>query len=144
MDPRKLAGLLFLLSLCISLSSCSSTTNDQRGEITQQLRIANGGDVDLINLTVVFPGKTPTDTVRVLFGDVLAGTVSEYKDIPGGVYRYAAYEYILAGNTVSQFVVDWLGEKPLEGEKFTYRLRLQLEKVQGDQVKLEEVVVDSP
>lgn len=144
MNLRKLAFVLLLLFLCGMMNSCSSVMHDQRSEIAQQLRIENRGDADLIHLTVVFPGKTPTETIRIFFGDVLAGTMSEYKDIPSGVYRYAAYEYTLAGTTVNQFVVDWLGEKPLAGETFTYRLRLQLEAVQGNQVQLEEVVVDVP
>ncbi len=110
---------------------------------TPQLRVENVGQVDLTSLVVLFPGETAmSEARRVVIGDVAAGVVSSYVDAPAGVYRYAAYEYILNGKTVNQFVIDWVGEEPVVGSQFTYRLRLDPTKVQGDQVELVAVNVD--
>jgi hypothetical protein len=45
---------------------------------------------------------------------------------------------------VTQSVVDWIGESPMAGKKFTYRLALDLVKKYGDQIRLIEVLVDVP
>jgi hypothetical protein len=106
---------------------------------TQDLRIENVGDADIHDLTVLFPGATGYQVVRVAFGNIAAGRTSDYQPVPGGVYRYAAYEYTLAGDSASQSVVDWMGEKPLEGAQFTYRVALDITQVRGAQITLVEV-----
>ena len=45
---------------------------------------------------------------------------------------------------VTQPVRDWVGESPMEGERFTYRIDLDSQKEHGSRVDLIEVVVDKP
>ena len=105
----------------------------------QQLRVVNSGSTDIMGLTVLFPGSTAVE-----FGDVPAGHTTEYQDVPSGVYRYAAYRYMLDSRLVTQPVRDWVGESPMEGERFTYRIDLDSQKEHGSRVDLIEVVVDKP
>jgi len=80
----------------------------------QKLRIINQSNILLHNLVVVFPDE------RIEFGDVPGGTTTEYRDVPQGVYRYAAYYVEVNGQSYEQPVVDWVGETPMQGENFTY------------------------
>ena len=82
----------------------------------QKLRIINQSNIPLHNLVVVFPDE------RIEFGDVPGGATTEYRDVPQGVYRYAAYNVEVNGQSYEQPVVDWVGETPLQGENFTYTL----------------------
>jgi hypothetical protein len=102
----------------------------------QRLRLINGGDIDILKLAVLFPG------VRVAFGDLAAGQTSEYFDIPGGVYGYAAYEYELNGETVTQPVIDWVGEAPMEGTAFTYTIRQTVTEGGRNWIELVQVTKD--
>lgn len=130
-------GLLLLVG-----SACDSPDPGPQQESgrTHELRIANTGDEDIRGLVVLFPGIDPSTTARIEFGDVAAGETTEYVAVPGGVYRYAAYEYTLNGETVHQPVTDWVGEAPMEGTRFTYRIGLDTMRVRGDQMRLVEVV----
>ncbi len=112
---------------------------------SQELRIVNAGSQAIVGLKVLFPGDSAeAQATRIDFGDVPAGKASEYRSVPGGVYRYAAYEYSLNGRLVQQPVVDWVGEKPMDGSRFTYRIELDATKPPGGQVQLIEVQVDVP
>ncbi len=111
----------------------------------QQLRIENAGTSDITGLKVLFPGPTAlAEAIPVEFGDVPAGKTTAYRSVPGGVYRYAAYEYTLNGHLVQQPVVDWVGETPMQGATFTYRIMLDPSKVPGGQMQLVEVRIDGP
>lgn len=44
--------------------------------------------------------------------------------VPNGVYRYAAYRLEVNGQTVTQPVLDWVGEEPIDGAAFTYTIAL--------------------
>ncbi len=82
---------------------------------------------------MLFPGKTAdAEAVRVEFGDVPAGGTTGYRDVPSGVYPYAAYQYRLGDRVVTQPITDWIGESPPEGNKFTYRLALDWKKQMGN------------
>jgi hypothetical protein len=59
---------------------------------------------------------------RIEFGDVPAGATTVYQDVPGGIYRYAAYEVVIEGQKYEQPVIDWVGESPMPGNAFTYVL----------------------
>jgi hypothetical protein len=59
---------------------------------------------------------------EILFGDVGAGATTPYRPVPHGVYAYAAYRYEVDGEDVTQPVIDWVGEVPLEGSAFTYAI----------------------
>lgn len=109
------------------------------------LRIVNTGSRDIVGLVVLFPGSTAeAPSRRVEFGTVPAGQTTEYREVPGGVYRYAAYEYAVDGRVASQPVADWVGEAPMAGGQFTYRVTLDAAKKPGSQIRLVEVEVDEP
>ncbi len=55
-----------------------------------------------------------------------------------------AYEGVLDGKTVNPFVVAQVGEEPLAGNPFNYRLRIDPSKLNGDQIELVDVVIDGP
>ena len=137
--------LLVLMLLTIN-SACHTQTNiPTTAPELQQLRITNSSNVDIAGLVVLFPGPTwDSEASRVEFGNISAGQTSEYRDIPSGVYNYAGYEYILDGHTIGQSVMDWVGESPMEGKKFTYQIIFDPKKVEGDQVQLITVLVDEP
>jgi hypothetical protein len=81
---------------------------------TSRLRIRNTGPDDLRALTVLFPD------VRVDFGDVAAGATSDWRDVPGGVYAYGAYEARIDGVRRDVPVIDWVGEAPMPAASYTY------------------------
>jgi hypothetical protein len=81
---------------------------------TALLRVRNTGPDAAQSLRVRFPvGEVP-------FGDVRANSTTAYRQVPGGVYGYAAYRLRVDGRDVSVPVIDWVGETPLEGSAFTY------------------------
>ncbi len=120
-----------------AIPTLMETTSTTSGVDLPQLRIVNIGPEDLMGLAVFFP-----ESKRIGFGDVAAGETSEYRGVPGGVYRYAAYEYQADGRVVVQPVEDWVGEVPMAGTRFTYKVAV--ESGAGQHVQLLEVVVDAP
>lgn len=99
-----------------------------------RLRIANNGSLAINNLVVIFP----EDSIE--FGDVPAGTTTEYKDVPNGIFRYAAYKFELDGQIITQSVIDWVGESPVSGKMFTYIIDFDPNRANtGDRVRLIEV-----
>ena len=103
----------------------------------QRLRLTNVGPMAARNLTVVFP-----DFVHVPFGDVAAGTTTEYEPVRDGVYRYAAYRLEINGEIVSQPVIDWVGEQPMEGRDFTYAIDVDATQPRYQWVRLISVMRD--
>ena len=78
------------------------------------LRVINSGPNAVRSLTVLFPeSQTPC-------GDIAASDGTSYRPVAGGVYRYAAYRFDIDGEIVTQPVIDWVGELPMEGRAFTY------------------------
>ena len=137
----KRAGRL-IIWLILSLAATNACTSSAQ---SQQLRIMNRGSEDIKGLSVLFPGATSdSEAIRIPFGDLPAGTTSAYQTVPSGVYRYAAYEYMLDGRPISQAVVDWMGEGPMKGQAFTYEIELDLQQPPGGQIQLVEVSVDKP
>ncbi len=138
---RARIGAVLFMGLLLLVIGC----NSQQDPALQQLRITNSGREDIKNLAVLFPGNTAnSEAVHVEFGDVPAGTTTGYREVPSGVYAYAAYRYTLAGREVTQPVVDWVGEKPMQGQKFTYRISLDSSQVQGGQITLIGALVEQP
>ena len=80
---------------------------------------------------VIFP-----NSVRVPFGDVAPGATTDYRDVPGGVYPYAAYRFTVDGVTLDQPVIDWVGEVPMTGVAFTYRIDVDTRRPRGQIVRL--------
>ncbi len=138
--------ICFLISLLAMVSACTGQTAETPTQfVTQQLRIANNGNADIADLVILFPGATSVaEALQVPFGDVAAGKTTEYHDVPGGVYRYAAYGYKQDGRNVTQPVTDWVGERPMTGSKFTYRIAFDPQKPTGGQIQLIEALTDEP
>ena len=82
------------------------------------LRVRNAGGAPIMGLVVLFPKN------EVAFGDLSAGSTTGYQNAPAGVYGYGAYRFVAEGKTVLQPVIDWVGETPLEGRRFTYSIEL--------------------
>ena len=138
--------MVLVLLLLTIISACATPTNTvTTAPELQQLRITNSSNADIVGLVILFPGRTwDSEASRVEFGNILAGQTTKYQDVPSGVYKYSAYEYTLDGRVVSQFVIDWVGESPMAGKKFTYEIVLDPKKIEGDQVTLVTVLVDEP
>ena len=102
--------VLVVLVLALLLASCGT------GEASPRLRITNSGAEPIDDLVVLFPGE------EVAFGDVAPGETTEYKAVGEGVYRYAAYRFQVDGQEITQPVIDWVGEEPVQGDAFTYVL----------------------
>jgi hypothetical protein len=135
---------MVLFFMLLTISACTTQTATITPEL-QKLRITNSSNIDITGLVVLFPGPSwDSEASRVEFGNIPAGQTSEYRDIPSGVYRWAAYEYTLDGLIVNQSVTDWVGENPMAGKKFTYQIVLDPKKVEGDQVTLVTVLIDEP
>lgn len=134
----------FALALVIALAGCApaseppqpETSPTPAQESSPSLRIINQGQNDLEGLVVIFPDS------RIEFGDVPAGATTEYLPAPAGVYNYAAYEYTLDGQRVTQPVIDWVGESPRPGSRFTYVLDFDPARQQMLAVELVEVQIE--
>lgn len=122
------ARVVFSITLVASMSlvACSAsvptsaspvaTPGAQSTSTLQALRVRNIGTTDIVGLVVIFPDE------RVAFGDVPAGGATDHYKFGKGVFRYAAYEHRVGAATISQPVVDWVGEQPMPGQAFTYSI----------------------
>lgn len=119
-----LVGSLFLVSCASTFAPAAhenlQTIDTETPSQPQRLRIINQSSMPLITLVVIFPDE------RIAFGDVPAGSVTEYLSFPEGVYRYAAYEVTINGVKYEQPVVDWVGESPIHGKDITYTLDVDI------------------
>ena len=106
-------GFLKSLALALSMAGCSTV-----GPEAAELRIHNAGTEPLVALTVYSPGS------EVDFGTINPGQTSDYRVMPGGVYHYSAFAYTHNGERVEQPVIDFVGESPMQGSRFTYTLSL--------------------
>jgi hypothetical protein len=128
---------LFVLALwsvtvlgALGLSGCSLFQQGQR------LRIVNSSPNAITNLRVLFPEE------EISFGNVGPNATTDYKVFPKGVYGYAAYRYDLNGQTVTQPVIDWVGESPIEGSAFTYTLTFDPNNPNFQRIELTNVTRD--
>jgi hypothetical protein len=105
----------FLKSLVLALSMAGCST---LGPDAAELRVHNAGTEPLVALTVYSPGS------EVDFGTISPGQTSGYRVMPGGVYSYSAFAFTHDGERVEQPVIDFVGESPMRGSRFTYTLNL--------------------
>ena len=133
---KNLYSVVAIATLMILLSTFVSGCGRPLTPGAQRLRITNRGTVPLEDLVVLFPEE------RIEFGDVAPGATTEYVEVPEGVYGYAAYEYDLNGERVTQPVLDWMGEEPREGVDFTYVLEYDPGRPPLQRIQLREVVQD--
>jgi hypothetical protein len=111
-------SLLLLLAALVS-SACDSfvlIVNPSSGGTL--LRVTNVGTANVAGLVVLFPGE------RIAFGDLPGHGSTSYRSAAKGVFPYAAYEFQVSGRVQSQPVTDWVGERPMDGEAFTYSIEL--------------------
>ena len=107
-------NLVFKLPLLIAVWAVVLSGCNLRAANVPRLRIINNGSAPIKNLVVLFPQD------RIEFGDVPAGTTTEYKETPNGVFRYAAYQFEVDEQVVTEPAIDWIGENPMSGILFTY------------------------
>ena len=136
----RLIGLSSLLCLgaCdeAALPSPTPAPSPSPAPQSASLRILNSGPSPLRNLTVLFPeSQTP-------FGDVAVGAVTTYRTVERGVFRYAAYRLEIDGEVVTQPVIDWVGEVPMEGRAFTYTLDVDVRRPRLQTIQLLRVMRD--
>lgn len=124
-----------ILVMVVLLGSLSLAACDGMGG-GQKLRIVNASPNAITNLRVMFPEQ------EIAFGDVAGNETTGYKVFPKGVYRYAAYKYDWNGETVTQPVIDWVGEMPMEGREFTYTISFEPNHPQMLRVQLADVSRD--
>ena len=113
------------LSTALTLAACRQAP----GEPTS-VRVANGGQVDFESVTVEFPQQIES------YGPVPAGAASEYRPV-GLAYRHAYVEVRFAGGQAVLQPIDYVGEIPLAGGRFTYRLTIASPSNQQPFVNLE-------
>ncbi len=101
---RKLFIALFALSL---LTSCSSDDADAPVEI----RVSNDSTFTFDEILV--SNKT--------YGSLAPGEDSQYQDY-AVAYRYDYIRLVIAQDTVTYQPIDFVGETPLSGGKYTYSL----------------------
>jgi hypothetical protein len=129
---NSLYRLLLLTIVGIALSGCTAQPTQ-----VSRLRVTNNGSLAIDNLIVRFP----EDSIE--FGDVPAGTTTEYKDVPNGVFSYAAYNFKVDDHIMTQPVIDWVGESPMTGKLFTYTIDFDPNRINtGDIVRLIDVKND--
>lgn len=137
----RLGRRVLVLAACgLLLAACASPavvpTATPTTALVPQLRVRNAGTYPIEGLVILFPED------RVEFGDVAADTATEYRDVPHGVYRYAAYQFMVNGERVDLPVIDWVGEEPVPGQAFTYVLDLDPARGQWEMLQLIEASVD--
>jgi hypothetical protein len=103
----------FSAALWLLLAGCATPVQVSPTD-AMQLRVRNTGPADAVALHVLFPAAD------VDFGDVPAGATSDYRAVPGGVYRYGAYRLRIDGRDTTVPVIDWVGEKPMPRGAYTY------------------------
>lgn len=99
----------------------------------QRLRIKNDSATAITNLRVLFPDQ------EVAFGNVTANATTDYQVFAKGVYGYAAYKYDWNGETITQPVIDWVGESPMQGSAFTYTIQFDPNNPQLQRIMLTNV-----
>lgn len=124
----------FLGTLIILMSTFATGCKTESKET--RLRVINDSTIPIENLIVIFPKD------QIQFGNIAPGATTDYIDVPNGIYRYAAYKFDLGGNTITQPVIDWVGETPMEGTSFTYTINIDPDRDDGQIIQLTEVTED--
>jgi hypothetical protein len=133
--PICLAVLLFLCG-CDEAAQPSPSPTPIPSPQSATLRISNAGPSAVRNLTVLFPDS------QTAYGDVAVGATTTYRTVARGVFRYAAYRLDLDGEMVTQPVIDWVGETPMEGRAFTYTIDVDLRRPRLQTIRLVSVTRD--
>lgn len=85
------------------------------GEV--EVRIRNGSSFHLDEATLLLP------TVSLAFSDLQPGQETPYTQV-AKAYRIASAEAVLGQDTARVQVIDYVGETPLGGGRYTYVFRV--------------------
>jgi hypothetical protein len=131
------ARLVYKIVLLTALGAIVFCGCNLRAVDVPSLRITNNGSVLIKNLVVLFPQD------RIAFGDVPPGTTTDYKQVSNGVFRYAAYQFEVDGQVITEPAIDWIGESPMNGTLFTYTIDFDPNRINtGNRIRLIEVKND--
>lgn len=113
--------------LALAPASCSGLASSGPVEI----RVQNASAVVMQDVVVGFPevttgGGDPVEPGDAESGDVDYGTIdpgaaTPYRTI-GKAYRYTAVTVLVEGEEVELVPIDYVGEDPLDGGRYTYEL----------------------
>jgi hypothetical protein len=134
--PRARHGALVLATFVVMLCQAGCESPASPSADGSRLRIVNTGPAGAVALTVLFPDD------QIVFGNVSAGATTSYRPVPNGVCRYAAYRLEVDGVIVTQPVIDWVGETPMEGRAFTYTIDVDTRRSRSQIVRLMNVTRD--
>ena len=104
------------LSLLLLLSSCGILGLDEDVEV----RVRNGSSLTLDEATVFLFGGPLTVT------DFQPGAVSDYRTVDKA-YDYASALVVVGADSASIQVIDYVGEEPVDGGRYTYVVRIRTE-----------------
>ncbi len=85
------------------------------GEV--EVRVRNGSDLNLDEAALFLPGVT------LEFLDLEAGETTPYSEVQKA-YDYASAQVVVGQDTARIQVIDYVGETPLKGGRYTYILRV--------------------
>jgi hypothetical protein len=111
------AGCLRHLQLILAITGLSIPF--ACGQHKAELRIYNAGSLPIERVTVYFPKD------HVTFADVGPNVVTAYQEVPHGIGRDASFRFVVNGAPIEQYVVDFVGWRPIPGMAFTYRVRIE-------------------
>jgi hypothetical protein len=113
-NAKRVSAGCAVAALIVSLAGCGGSATSPSDQ--PQLRVLNAGAASAAGLRILFPAE------EITFGNVSAGGTSAYLTVTKGVYRYGAFRLEINGQMVTQPVIDWVGEKPMDGRAFTYTI----------------------
>lgn len=103
------------LLIAMLLTGCALSPLDDGGPTL--IRIRNASTVAFEDLRVGYLSGI------VEYGTLEAGEATAYRDV-GKVYRYAYVSFSSGGRTWSLVPIDYVGETPLDGGRWTYEITL--------------------
>ena len=129
--PRMKKLLLLSLSLLV-FTNCSSESeeNPDTEERLVNIRLSNTSDFDFANIIV------DTSNGNVSYEDLNSGAISAYQTFDLA-YRYAYVKVEVDGEIFEIFPTDYVGETPLSGGNYTYRLSLTEAQRAANEIGLE-------
>lgn len=80
-----------------------------------EVRVRNASEVEFGSVVMGFPHETLT------YGPMPAGGASAWSAVEEA-YRYAAFAVTVDGETLRLQPIDWVGEEPLDGGRYTFEL----------------------
>lgn len=107
----------FLLFVALIIGGCGLANSVENGGAVL-LRVTNVSETDFESVFVSFP-QGDAD-----FGEVAAGEITSYHELPGA-YHYGYVEVVAEGDTLRMMPIDYVGEKPLEGGRYTFVLDIE-------------------